>query len=122
MSEPDEEKRNRACLKKRSGVGDEETYVGEGEGEEEEEEGNLFDTGEGAVIDDRVSPRAPSKSVQTRRYGIRWAHNIYYDRLQQHTGEFNDIEKISRYYYSSFTISRPRPRMGAKVISMRKNG
>ena len=52
-------------------------HVGEVEGKEEEVGGNLFDVGEGAVTDavrmnrdDRVSPRAPSKSVQLESEGI----------------------------------------------------
>ena len=55
----------------RSAVGDEEVLVKKGEKEEQEDDeeedsdGDFFDAGEGAVIDDRISSRAASKSGQS---------------------------------------------------------
>ena len=84
-------------------------HVGEVEGKEEEVGGNLFDVGEGAVTDavlmiESLRAHHPKAyNLKVRGYEIRWTHDIYYDRIQQHTGDCNDIERSSRCCYCSFT-------------------
>ena len=60
MSEPEEE--DDMPDDKDSGVGDDEVHE---QGDEEDSDGDFFDAGEGATIDDRVSSRAASKSGQS---------------------------------------------------------
>ena len=93
------------------------------EGEEEKGDGgNCFDAGESAVIDNRVSPRAPSKSVQSEGDTESVWRMTFTTNVSSRTPA---LVTTSREAHPVVTIvllvSRPRPRMRANVISMTKN-
>jgi len=64
LSEPEEEEEDMPDDKdsSRSGAADEEAH---GEEDDEDSDGDFFDAGEGAAVDDRVSSRAASKGAQS---------------------------------------------------------